>query len=213
MGDSRMISDGLRTAQRVLLTGLIGIALMTAGCSVALNHGELAAPQRTYTDPIQLSSRSEGINGKVGWGRITVFYIPCVPIHVQGNGNEEVMNQIRDALQQAGYKVNVVETQSSPGAPVLKCKVTNFWFNNYTWLFPFVPTWGNIDLTVSLERPGGQTAWERDFHGHGWSANFFDGYSSAANKAMTSILNEMVVAFGSDDFHRALAQGSKETAT
>jgi hypothetical protein len=152
-----------------------------------------------------MSSRSEGIHGRVGWGRISLFYIPCVPIHIQGDANQEVMNQVRDALQQAGYKVSVVDAKAPAGTPELNCTVDTFWFNNYTWLFPFVPTWGDIDLTLRLQRLGGQVAWQENFHGHGWSANFFDGYSSAANEAMTTILNQMVDAFASDDFHKALA--------
>ena len=201
----------LRRLRRAVALGImLGIALAAeSGCSIALNHDELASPARTYSDPIAVSTRAEGINGRVGWGRVTLFYIPCVPIHIQGDGNEKVMEQVRDALQQAGYRVTPVETTPSPPRePLLKCKVDTFWFNNYTWLAPFVPTWGDIDLTVSLERPGGQVAWQQSFHGHGFSANFFDGYSSAANKAMTEILNQMIDAFAGDDFHNALVHAA-----
>jgi len=200
----------LRCSPRTVALGImLGIALAAgSGCSVALDHSELASPSRTYADPIAVSARAEGINGKVGWGRITLFYIPCVPIHIQGDGNEKVMEQVRAALQQVGYRVNVVETPASAREPMLKCKVDTFWFNNYTWLVPFVPTWGDVDLTLSLERSGGQVAWQQSFHGHGFSANFFDGYSSAANKAMTEILNQMVDTFASDDFHNALVHAA-----
>jgi hypothetical protein len=185
----------------------LGIALLgISGCSVALDHSVLESPPHTYSDPINVSSRSDGIHGRVGWGRITVFYIPCVPIHIQGDGNEQVMEQVDAALQQAGYKTTVVETQAPGGAPVLKCKVDTFWFNNYTWLFPFVPTWGNIDMTLSLVRPGDQVVWVQSFHGDGFSANFFNGYSSAANKAMTQVLDEMVRAVASEEFHDILMQ-------
>lgn len=116
------------------------------------------------------------------------------------------MEQVRDAVQQAGYRVSVVGTQGSAGTRLLKCQVDNFSFNNYTWLFPYVPTWGDIDLTLRLQRPGRQIAWQESFHGHGFSANFFDGYSGAANKAMTQILNGVVQAVASDEFHNALVQ-------
>jgi hypothetical protein len=83
--------------------------------------------------------------------------------------------------------------------------VNKFWFSNYTWLFPLVPTWGNIQLTLSLESPGnGTTLWTRDFAGSGTSFNFFNGYSGAANTALTKILNEMVQEFSSEQFYRAL---------
>ena len=196
------------SARRIVPVSIVlGLMLLVSGCSIALNHEELPSPPRTYSDPIAVSSRAEGLEHRVGWGRCTVFYIPCVPIHIQGDASAEVMQQVSDALQRAGYKVTVVETQAPPNTPELKCHVDTFYFNNYTWLFPFVPTWGDIDLTLTLQR-GGQPEWTQTFHGHGWSANFFDGYSSASNKAMGEILDQMVSAFGSDQFHNALVQKS-----
>jgi hypothetical protein len=134
-------SHALRyTGRAAAFSIILGFALASSGCSIALNHSALDSPPHSYSDPVEVSKQSEGRNGRVGWGRITVFYIPCVPIHVQGDANEEVMAQVSDALQQLGYKTSVVEAQASAGAPVLKAKVDNFYFNNYTWLFPFVPT-------------------------------------------------------------------------
>ena len=87
---------------------------------------------------------------------------------------------------------------------MLTCSVKKFWFGNYTWLFPFVPTWGGVELNTSLVSPAGTVVWTRDFSGSGFSANFFDGYSGAAESSMTTILNAMVREFASDDFHQAL---------
>jgi len=203
-----MSFDFQRFRNTIALGIALGTALVGSGCSVALDHAELAGAPRTYSDPVDVSGQSEGINGKVGWGRITVFYIPCVPVYIQGDGNQEVMEQIRDAMQAVGYKVSMEDTAPVSGrAPLLKCKIDNFWFNNYTWFFPiFVPTWGDIDMTLSLQRPGGQIPWQRTFHGHGFSVNFFNGYSNAANEAMTEILNQMVQAFATEEFHNALVR-------
>ncbi len=198
------MTAGARTTVPV---AMVLVLMLAGGCSIALHHGELPSPPRTYSDSIDASSRADGMNWRVGWGRCSVFYIPCVPIHIQGDASAEVMEQVRDALQQAGYKVRVVEAQIPASTPELKCNVDTFYFNNYTWLFPFVPTWGDIDMTVSLQR-GGQVAWTQSFHGHGWSANFFDGYSSASNEAMAQILADMVQAFATDQFHNALVQTS-----
>lgn len=180
--------------------------LMTSGCSVNLKHGALNAPSHTYSDQIATSKQTEGIDGKVGWGRFTAFYIPIVPVYIYGDSNGKVMEQILDALQQVGYKVAPTETPGPAGGPVLTCKVNRFWFNNYTWLFPIVPTWGSVDLTVSLVSPSGTTLWSNNFTGSGSTLNFFNGYSSAANQSMDKILNDMVSAFSSEEFHRALKQ-------
>lgn len=179
----------------------------TSGCSVALKHDSLSSPPQTYADQIAVSRRAEGIDGKVGWGRFTVFYIPLVPIYINGDGNEQLMEHIGDALQQVGYKVTIVGSETSPPAPVLKCKVEKFWFNNYTWFFPVVPTWGEVRLTLSLVSRNGRLVWSRAFTGDGSTFNFTDGYSIAANKSMEKILNDMVREFASQEFHRALSQG------
>ena len=183
------------------------LSLGTSGCTVALKHDALNPPSHTYNEPLATARLAKGIDGKVGWGRFTAFYIPIVPIYISGDkdDNELVADQVRDALRLAGYNVAVVDAITSTTGPVLKCNVNTFWFNNYTWLFPFVPTWGSINLTVSVEAgTTGTVLWTREFSGGGFSANFFDGYSSAANKAMTGILNKMVTEFSSQQFHTAL---------
>jgi hypothetical protein len=199
-------TQGIKAGRGTLASVVIGTSLLASGCSVALRHGPLDAPARQYSDSIAMSQRSEGIDGKVGWGRGTVFYIPIVPVYIDGDGNEKVMEQVRDALQQVGYKVSFVGVGTAAPGPVLKCQVRQFWFNNYTWLFPLVPTWGSIKLTATLVSPSGAVLWAGSFSGSGFTLNFADGYSTAANEAMTTILNDMVAAFSSDEFHRALTQ-------
>lgn len=201
------------TRMSVIAPSTVGSILMMAvlvssGCSVALKHHEpLGLPAQPYSDQVAVSRRAEGIEGKVGWGRFTVFYIPLVPIHIEGDGNEQVMEQIRDALQQVGYRVTVVDSETPPPVPVLKCKVEKFWFNNYTWFLPIVPTWGEVRLTLSLLSRDGKLLWSRAFSGGGSTLNFTDGYSIAANESMQKILNDMVREFASQEFHRVLSQG------
>lgn len=180
----------VRTIQRFITVQsssvvLAALALATSGCTVALKHDALNSPGHTYNDSLATARLAKGIDGRVGWGRGTAFYIPIVPIYISGakDQNEQVADQVRDALRQAGYNVTVVDAITSTMGPVLKCKVSTFWFNNYTWLFPLVPTWESINLTVSVEAPGSSTVlWTRDFSGSGSSFNFTDGYSSAADR-------------------------------
>jgi len=188
----------------------LAILMVTSGCSVSLKPQPLTSPVQTYSEQVAVSRRAEGIDGKVGWGRFTVFYIPLVPVYIEGgDGNEQVMQQVGDALQQAGYKVAVVDgSEPSLPAPLLKCKVEKFWFNNYTWFFPVVPTWGEVRLTLSLfSKDGEKLLWSRSFSGDASTFNFTNGYSIAANKSMKIILDDMVREFASDEFHRALSHG------
>lgn len=188
------------------ITMFLFVALLMTGCSVTMKHDDLIMSPQNFSDPIAINNHSEGINGKVGWGRFTLFYIPIVPIYIEGDGNELIMKQIQDALKQVGYQVSSVNSERTLTTPILKCKVNEFWFNNYTWLFPIIPTWGDIKLTATLVSPSGKVLWSQDFKGDGFTMNFFNGYTSAAQQSMTEILNDMVKAFSSDVFHAALTQ-------
>lgn len=204
-----MNTMSLHGATRIAATMLLFSAFLMSGCSVTMKHDDLIQSPRTFSDPIGVSKRSEGINGKVGWGRFTLFYIPLVPVYIEGDGNELVMKQIQDALKQVGYQVSAVDSEKAIATPTLKCKVNEFWFNNYTWLLPLIPTWGDIKLSTSLVSTSGKLLWSQDFKGDGFTMNFFNGYTSAAEESMTEILNDMVKAFSSDAFHVALTQSQQ----
>ena len=193
--------------------GVAAVALAGSGCSINLQHGKLNPTTKAYTDSINVSkaatgsqSQPKGADGRVGWGRGTLFAIPVVPIHVDGQGNEEVMKEIQAALTEVGYKVQVAENGSPVSGKVLVCQVEKFKFNNYTWLFPIVPTWGSIELNASLVGADQRALWTHQFSGSGSTLNFFNGYTSSAKTSMTQILNQMVEAFSSDEFHNALTK-------
>jgi hypothetical protein len=199
-----MKATTLRLVTHLTTTMLLLVTFLMSGCSVTMKHDDLMPSSQQYSDPINMSKSAEGIDGKVGWGRFTMFYIPIIPVYINGEGNELVMKQIQDALKQVGYQVASVDTEKTTNTPILKCKVNKFWFNNYTWIFPFIPTWGDINLAVSLVSTTGQVLWSQEFKGDGFTLNFFNGYTSAAEQSMTEVLNEMVKAFSSDAFHTAL---------
>lgn len=186
------------------------MVLTTSSCSVVLKPPPLSQPAQMRAEHVAMSRRAEGLDGKVGWGRFSLFYIPLVPVYIEGgDGNAQIMRQIGTALQQAGYQVTVVDgAEPSLSTPLLKCKVEKFWFNNFTWFFPIVPTWGEVRLTLNLvSSDGGRVLWTRSFSGDGSTLNFTNGYSIAANNSMKKILDDMVREFASDAFQRVVSQG------
>lgn len=197
----------MKTYRLVQATTLALAVVVSSGCSVALRHEPLGSPTQLRSEQLAVSRRAEGIDGKVGWGRFTVFYIPLIPVYITGkDGNEQVMDFVRDGLRRAGYRITTTEGPTHLSLPVLTCKIEKFWYNNYTWLFPFVPTWGNTHINLALTTNDGRTLWARAFKGSGFTLNFTDGYSIAANESMEEILNEMVREFSSQDFQLALRQ-------
>jgi len=184
------------------------VVALVSGCSVALKHQSLDVPSQQYSDQIGTSRKTEAFSTHVGHGRFTVFYIPVSEVHITGDGSGKIMELISDALKQVGYNTTEVLLGEQSEVPIITCKVNKFWFNNYTWTAPFVPTWGRIQLAINLVSPEGKVLWSKHFEEKGFSANFFNGYTSAANKSIKKILNQMVKEFSGEEFHSALTSYS-----
>lgn len=199
------IDEALLVKRSVFGLLLLTTLALAGGCSVALKDQALAPAPRVNSGTVAIRSRAEGAESQVGWGRISTMAIPVKAIHIVGDGNEEVMKQVRRALERAGYTVEMVAPQARSERPVLSCRVSEFWFVNYTFPFFLTRTWGDIRLELRLHAPGGNVVWSREFAGSGTTQNFLNGYTIAANKAMKKILNAMVREFSGDDFRRALS--------
>src|SRR5262245_25107214 len=128
---------------------LIVALLVSMGCGVNVNpriprDAAVQAQGDIVADP-----SARGVPDTIGYGTFSVFAIPIAPVHIDnGNGDQLVMQAIRDALHADGYRV--IDTGSDHGSPALQCRVSKFRFRNYTWLVPLVFTWGGIDLDLQI---------------------------------------------------------------
>ena len=184
----------------IVLSSLFG-----SGCSInQLTHEGLSPQAVKRSGTVVLADKAEGLNGsKVGWGRITLFAIPVVPIYIGGDESIQLMENIQEALTLAGYTAPPLGASPVNGGPVLHATVNRLRYSNYTWLVPFIPTWGGMSVTLSLVDKNGKVAWTREFTGKGFTMNFTDGYNIASRESMSEMLDAMVVAFISDDFYNA----------
>lgn len=187
---------------------IVSSALLAVGCTIApLSHEGLAEHQASRSGTINVAEKAEGLDGsKVGWGRITPFAIPIVPIYVQGDESLDLMTNIQEALVLAGYTPHsVVEDRVAADeatGPTLQASVTKKRYSNYTYFAPLIPTWGGMEVTLRLV-DAGNVIWSDDFQGGGFTMNFFDGYNIASRESMTELLDAMVIAFDSDEFYSA----------
>lgn len=186
------------------------IAVLNVGCTIhQLTHDGLTAPGETRSGVVTVAEKAQGLDGsKVGWGRITAFAIPVVPIYIKGDESIQMMDNIREALSLAGYEAVTGSGETTENDLTLHAVVNRARYSNYTWLIPLVPTWGGMDVSLSLTSNTGDVVWQRDFRGSGFTMNFFDGYNIASRKSMRKILNAMTVAFASEEFYSALQQTS-----
>lgn len=180
---------------------VVGLVSLLSACAVTIKQTPINGPDGSPKGEIRAAGKVSGLPGsKVGWGRITLFAIPVAPIYIKGDDAALVMGRVHDALRKAGYNVSVADTAAQAAGPTLKCNVTHFRYSNYTWLAPIVPTWGEIELDVSLHDVNDNVIWTKHFEGDGFTMNFTDGYTIAANESLDEILEQMVVAFSSPEF-------------
>ncbi len=116
--------------------------------------------------------------------------------------------QLADAVSQAGYHpmvVNGVDDPSAKDLPILTCSVEKFKFKNFTWFFPLVFNWGKVVMNVSVVTSDGKTLWTKQYKGkgRGWYS-----FTPPVRKALTKILNEMVIDFTSPEFKQKIATRS-----
>jgi hypothetical protein len=187
--------------KRIILPLLITIL---TGCSIShLQHNELKTPIQLYSGDVYIRPVATGFTGgKVGNSRISIFYIPINPVRIKSDEAKDLINVVTDALLVSGY--NVFETNDPEASPVLKVHVNEVKFNNYTWAAPIIPTFGKFDVTLTLESKEGLILWKEGFTGSGTSFNFFDGYNTAATRAVTKLANQMVDSFSRPNFYLSL---------
>ena len=118
---------------------------------------------------------------------------------------EYAVNQMKDALNSLGYQVNLDKPENDHAVtrkkPSLKLKVALNYINfkNYNWLFPIVPTWGDIKLTLTLEGLHNNKLFEKTYEGgdHSLCLSGHCAFTNATREAMTELLNKVIKDFSS----------------
>ena len=177
-----------------------------AGCSVALAPripSDLG--ERRVSGEVAAEPAAQGMPQNLGFGTFTAFAIPVAGVHVtNGPGSQLIMDSIKQTLRSDGYEV--VDATEATHGPVLECRVTRARFRNYTWLFPIVPTWGSIDLELTLaDVRGGVPTWSHAYHSSSW--NLLYSFDRAVNGAMTGILERFAKDAADPSFQRACCSG------
>ena len=81
----------------------------------------------------------------------------------------------------------------------MKVALNEIWFKNYNWLFPFVPTWGDIKITLYIENASGNKLFEKSYEGSGnsYCLSGSCAFKTATKEAMTNVLNLVISDFSS----------------
>jgi hypothetical protein len=214
------------------LVGCVGIG----GERIPVIHDPIDLPGSRVSGTLAVPEQAEDVRAdstRIGRATITLFAITSGQIRTQEPLTIEVMRNIREALVEVGYSVSVIDpsavatrqevrrtlevagqaeaaaaVEEGPTDPVLNVEIRSFYFRNYNWVWPIVPTWGDIVLGVKLTDVSGNLTFKRTLKGGGTSFCLLGhcAFKAATRRAMNEVLEDLVQAITSQEFQTAVVQ-------
>lgn len=174
--------------------------------------GKLVTPERpANTDIVMLSQATDARKNpsdKIGRHTISVFMIPGPGVVIRGEHLEEaIAARCADALNQAGFRVSMVENLEDATSPVLAVQIDFVRNYSFTWLYPLALTGGSMKLSLVLFSPESEILWKKDLgkHGGGMASLFYiSGFTASLKSEVTGSMNEIIKVTTSDEFLAAL---------
>ncbi len=184
---------------------------LTAQRPVQLGHYRLDEAPGPFHETIALGRHAGDLRAdqsRIGRTTVTLFAITSGDVTLSKPLREEIVREIAEALESLGYEIELIDEFGAEveGIPTMAVSIQEFHFKNYTWFAPYIRTWGDIVIGVTLQDADGVLRYEERFTGSGASScgDIDCGFTEASRKAMTQILNQLVTASGSEMFRLAL---------
>ena len=204
-----------RKSPMILLSSVMFLYLMgcvgQGGNRVDLAHDALSTPKQRLSESIAMQKSAEdrrAARERIGHATMTVFAVESGSVTTTDPVAEGVVMQVKQALESIGYQVTLVDSAHPVTNPsnILKVNIKEFYFKNYNWFWPIVPTWGSIELGLTIENPDGKVLYEKSFRGGGNSYCLTGecAFGTATKEAMTEVLNKIVEECSGEEFHQAL---------
>jgi len=188
------------------------------GETIHLPHDDLGKPTSQFSETLNLKTPAEDLRSKrqrIGRATFTVFAITSGNIRTQESVEEEVLNEVKLALEAGGYHVKVVRGPAytnGSASNILKVAIHQLYFKNYNWFFPIVPAWGDIEISLTVENASGERVFRRSFIGSGSSFQLIghDAFETATKEAMTDICQQIRDMVRSEDFRQIIESVSSK---
>ena len=191
------------------LTGCVGIG----GEQISLAHDQLNLSEQQFSDTLLMQKSANDLReeqGRIGRSTITVFAITSGSVRTPSDVKLQITEQVKQALESIGYQVSLIDQRSvSIGdSAIVKIEIKEFWFKNYNWVWPFVPTWGDIELRLIVERQNGHVVFDKSFSGEGNSYCLLGecAFKTAITEAVTDVLNKVIQECSKEYFHTAISR-------
>ena len=206
-----------RKSPTVVLSSVMLFYLMgcvgAGGNRVDLAHDTLSTPKQRLSESIAMQKSAEDrrpAGEPIGHATMTLWAVESGSVTTTDPVAEGVVMQVKQALESIGYQVTLVDSAHPVPNPsnILKVNIKEFNFKNYNgfWPIPIVPTWGSIELGLTIENPAGKVLYEKSFRGGGNSYCLTGecAFGTATKEAMTDVLNKIVEECSGEEFHHAL---------
>jgi hypothetical protein len=223
---SILVSSGIRCLARVavLVVGLIQVGCVgIGGEEIRLEHDSLRSSvpstPSSFVSLVEPAEDRRDDRSRIGRATVTLFAITSGSVQTQKIVGEEVSRNVASALRAAGYRVvtgdrdELLKEKGAPAStPAIVVKIHELYFKNYNWIWPFVPTWGDVRLSLEVWTPGKGRTYQTTVSGSGRSYRLtgHSAFSKAARTAMTEALNELVGAATTESFRSAAAWSPEE---
>ena len=195
----------LSSAIFLCLMGCVG----SGGTQVQIAHNALSTSKQGFSESIviQQSADDGRVHGRIGHATTTVFAIESGDVTSTAPLTEEVVTQVKQALESLGYQITLTDSTHPVPNPssILKVRINEFYFQNYNWFWPIVPTWGSIALELTFQNPDGKVLYDKSFHvsGNSYCLTGECAFGTATKEALTEVLNKIVEACSSEEFRHA----------
>ena len=194
----------------VMLLSLMG-CVGFGGNRIDLAHDTLLTPKQRLSESIAMQKSAEDrrpAGEPIGHATMTVWAVESGSVTTTDPVAEGVVMQVKQALESIGYQVTLVDSAHPVPNPsnILKVNMKEFNFKNYNGFWPIVPTWGSIELGLTIENPDGKVLYEKSFQGGGNSYCLTSecAFGTATKEAMTEVLNKIVEEFSGEAFHQVV---------
>lgn len=189
-----------------LLIWTITICGIASGCSTTVRLSPKVVAPRTPIKPparVAVAEFAEGVPEAVATSTGTLLALPLVSMKLSPEERQTgLVNALKEALRLAGYEP--VAPSAAPGAPVLRCVARQMRFKNYTYTWPVVITWGNVELELILNAADGKVLWSRVYQEkYSDQSAMQDSMDKLLNLAVSKIVSRAAEDFTQPDFHRA----------
>lgn len=183
------------------------------GTTILLRTNELSPPSQPVHGKIALLNEADDSypsSPTIGEATWSLFRMHIDSIKADPSPKTGMIALAQNSLIKAGYEVRLVsagEATTNPN-PIGYIKIDEFSYEMWSWLWPYVPIFGDTAITMTVKTANGQTIDSRVFRAKGrescWFGDCAKQVEAAVAQSLTSIMNQIIQWASEGSFRKAV---------